>query len=98
MLTTRQIRFLRARAHHCHPLVRIGQNGLTDAVIEELDATLSAHELVKIRIAGADRASRDAWLETLCARTGAQTVQRIGHTASLFRRNPDKPRITLPAE
>ena len=96
MLTARQIRFLRARAHHCHPVVRIGQNGLTEAVIRELDSALVAHELVKIRIAGADAQSRAQWLETLCTRTGAETVQRIGHTATLFRRNPDKPVITLP--
>lgn len=96
MLTRRQVRFLRTRAHHCHPLVRIGQNGLTEAVVDELDTTLNAHELVKIRIAGADRSQRDAWLATLCERTGAETVQRIGHTASLFRRNPEQPKIDLP--
>lgn len=98
MLTRSQIRFLRSRAHHCNPLVRIGQNGLTDAVVAELDAALRAHELVKIRMAGTDRASRDAWLAALCERTGAEPVQRIGHTASVFRRNPDKPRITLPPQ
>jgi len=96
MLTSRQIRFLRARAHHCHPLVRIGQNGLTAAVVDELDRALTAHELVKIRVAGADRAARDAWIGEMCTQTGAETVQRIGHTATLFRRNPDKPVIDLP--
>jgi RNA-binding protein len=98
MLSSRQIRFLRARAHHCHPLVRIGQNGLTDAVVDELDRALTAHELVKIRVAGADRDARAAWIGEMCARTDAQSVQRIGHTATLFRRNPDKPVIELPGE
>lgn len=77
-------------------MVRVGQRGLTDAVVAELEHALEAHELVKIRLAGADRALRAAWIAELCARTGAQAVQQIGATASLFRRNPERPRITLP--
>lgn len=77
-------------------MVRVGQRGLTDAVVAELEHALEAHELVKIRLAGADRATRTAWVAELCARTGAQAVQQIGATASLFRRNPERPRITLP--
>lgn len=77
-------------------MVRVGQRGLTDAVVEELERALDAHELVKIRLAGGDRTTRADWVAELCARTGAQAVQQIGATASLFRRNPERPRITLP--
>jgi len=96
MLTSRQIRFLRSLAHHRHPVVRIGRNGLSEAVIAELEVALSAHELVKIQLAGADRGDRDERVRCLCESTGAQPVQRIGHTATLFRRNGDKPVIDLP--
>jgi len=75
----------------------VGQKGLTEAVVAELEQALDAHELVKIRLAGADRATRSAWVGELCERTGAEPVQQIGATASVFRRNSEKPRITLPA-
>lgn len=96
MLTSSQIRFLRARAHRCHPVVRLGQKGLTDAVVGELERALKAHELVKVRLASADRERRAAWIASLREHTGAELVQAIGHTVSLFRRNPDHPRIDLP--
>lgn len=77
-------------------MVRVGQRGLTDAVVAELERALAAHELVKIRLAGGDRTTRAAWVAELCARTGAEAVQQIGATASLYRRNRERPRIALP--
>lgn len=96
MLTRSQVAYLRAQAHDQKPLVRIGQRGLTDAVADELDQTLTAHELVKVKLGSGDRATRAAWLDELCQRVNAEPVQQIGATATLFRRNPDKPRFTLP--
>ena len=58
MLTSSQRAALRARAHDLHPLVMIGQGGLTTAVIKETDAALNAHELIKVRVLGDDRAAR----------------------------------------
>lgn len=65
-------------------------------MVSELDRALRDHELVKIRMAGADRDTRAEWAAELCRRTGAERVQQIGATATLFRRNPERPRITLP--
>lgn len=96
MLSRWQTAYLRAQAHGRKPVVRVGQGGPTDAVVAELEHTFEAHELVKIRLAGGDRTTRAAWITELCERTGTQTVQQIGATASLFRRNPERPRITLP--
>ena len=76
--------------------MRVGQRGITDAVKAELDSALRAHELVKIKLAGADRETREAWVETLRAACDAETVQQIGTTVTLFRRNPDRPRLKLP--
>lgn len=94
MLRRSQVAYLRARAHGRKPIVRLGQRGLTDAVVRELERALDDHELVKIRLA-ADRETRRTLVADLCERTGAQTVQQLGATATLFRRNRDKPRLTL---
>ncbi|NNC24485.1 YhbY family RNA-binding protein [Salinisphaera sp. USBA-960] len=83
-------RALKRRAHHLKPLVRAGAAGMSDAVVAELDATLSAHELVKIRVDAPDRATRRTLVDDACARVDAECVQRIGHTATLYRPNPDE--------
>ena len=82
---TKQILALKARAHHLNPVVMVGQHGLTEAVIKETDAALSAHELIKVRVAGDDRAERVAVAEALCATTGAFLVQHIGKLLVLWR-------------
>ena len=96
MLRRSQVAFLRSRAHGCKPIVRLGQRGLTDAVVDELERALTDHELVKIRIAAGSRSERRNLLSDLCTRTGAEPVQQLGATATLFRRNPERPRVTLP--
>ncbi len=95
-LTPAQIRHLRGLAHGLKPVVMIGQHGLREAVLEELGIALDHHELVKVKVSVGDRDARDAVIDTLLARTGAELVQRIGNMAVLFRRNPKRPRITLP--
>ena len=82
---TKQILALKARAHHLNPVVMVGQHGLTEAVIKETDAAVSAHELIKVRVAGDDRAERVAVAEALCAATGAFLVQHIGKLLVLWR-------------
>lgn len=93
---TRQRRYLRTLAHALKPVVRLGQHGLTDAVKHELDLALSHHELVKVKLAAADRDARKAQLDALAVAVGSIVVQHIGHTATLFRRNTDRPRIDFP--
>jgi len=95
-LAREQIRHLRALAHPLKPVVRIGQHGLRDSVLEELGIALDHHELVKVKVSVGDRDARDAVIAALIAQTGAELVQRIGNVAVLFRRNPKKPRIELP--
>lgn len=76
--------------------MRVGQRGVTGAVTAELDAALAAHELVKVKLAGSDRDSRAAQVDALCRACAAEPVQQLGATATLFRRNPERPRIELP--
>ena len=90
-----QIKQLRALAHGLKPVVRLGQHGLTPAVPAELDRALDHHELVKIKLNADGRDARAEQLDALCKATRAVTVQSIGHTACLFRRNQKKPVITL---
>ncbi len=96
VLSERQRKFLRGRAHPLHPVVRIGQSGLTDAVAAETARALHDHELIKIKVRGSDRASRDALLEQLIAQTGSTLVTRIGHVAVLYKRHPRRPRLVIP--
>jgi RNA-binding protein len=79
---------LRAEAHRLTPVVIIGDKGLTDEVVAEIDRSLKAHELVKVRAATASRENRDIWLESICERLRAHPVQQIGKVFVLYRENP----------
>jgi RNA-binding protein len=94
-LNAAQKRFLRSKAHHLKPVVMVGQHGLNENVLNELDIALDAHELVKVKIA-AERDERVVIAQTLIERSGAELVQSIGQMSILFRRNEKKPKILLP--
>ena len=81
-------RELRARAHALHPVVSIGQHGLTPAVLHEIDVALLAHELVKVRVFNDDRTARAAMLATICAALECAAVQQIGKLLVLWRARP----------
>ena len=67
-------------------MVWVGQHGIHPGLLEELDQTLEAHELVKVKVSAADRVERDALIEQLALQSGAHLIQRIGNMAVLFRR------------
>ena len=81
---------LRAKAHGLAPVVMIGDKGLTESVVAEVERALKAHELVKVKAATDDREARVAWLDELCRRLGAQPVQLIGKVLVIWRENPEK--------
>ncbi|MEO5764259.1 MAG: YhbY family RNA-binding protein [Casimicrobiaceae bacterium] len=89
-LTPTQRRDLRARAHPLDPVVAIGQHGLTPPVMHEIDVALRAHELIKVRVFGDERAARQALMEGICAELGCAPVQHIGKLLVLWRPNPEK--------
>lgn len=95
-LNERQKKHLRGLGHALHPLVQLGQQGLTDAVVAELERALTDHELVKVRVRAADRPARDEAFEALAARTASSLVARIGHVGLYFRPRPKASRIVLP--
>jgi RNA-binding protein len=96
-LTEPQRKYLRRLGHDRDPVVLVGQGGISPNLIAELDRALGDHELVKVRARVGDRETRDAILTELAASTRSEIVQRIGHVALYYRRNPDKPGILLPA-
>ncbi|MET0288719.1 MAG: ribosome assembly RNA-binding protein YhbY [Pseudoxanthomonas sp.] len=96
LLTATQIRFLRGQAHDLKAILQIGGKGLTPAFIAELEVALEQHELIKVKVGAEDREARDAVISQLAEQTGAALVQRIGHTAILYRPSEDKRQIVLP--
>lgn len=96
LLTATQIRFLRGQAHDLKAILQIGGKGLTPAFIAELEVALEQHELIKVKVGAEDREARDAIISQLAEQTGAALVQRIGHTAILYRPSEDKRQIVLP--
>ena len=87
-LTPKRRSELRADAHKLNPSVIIGDKGLTDEVLAEIDRSLKAHELIKVRAAIDERDARDVWLETICDRLAAHAVQQIGKIFVIYRENP----------
>ncbi len=88
-LTPAQRRALKARAHALHPVVTIGDKGLSPAVLREIDVNLKSHELIKVKVAAEDRGVREDFLSKICTALGAQPVQHIGKILVVFRPQPD---------
>ncbi len=94
-LTPEQRKFLKAQAHELKPVVMIGAQGLTEAVILEAGRAIAAHELIKIRVLGDDRDARESYLAGLCEALGAAPVQHIGKLLLIYKPG-EKPKIQLP--
>lgn len=95
-LKPHQVRHLRALAHQLKPVVLLGQQGLTEAVVAEIELALEHHELIKIRVPGMEREDKRNVIELICQRTGAELIQSIGHIAVLFRARSKNPGTSLP--
>jgi len=88
-LTERLKRDLRGRGHTLKPVVSIGNAGLNTAVLREIDLSLEHHELLKVRIAAADREQRRTVIAEICSNCNAELVQAIGHIALIYRKQRD---------
>ncbi len=91
-LTPAQRKEHRAQAHHLDPVVMVGGDGLTPAVMLEADKALGAHGLIKVRVFSDDRAAREAMLQTLAGDLNAAPIQHIGKLLVLWRPMPPKER------
>jgi len=95
-LSKHQIKHLVTLTHNLKPVIMVGQNGITENLLKELEIAVNHHELVKIKIAGDDRESREAIIAKLLKSANAEKVKAIGKTLTLFRRNTKNPKIELP--
>ena len=91
-LTPSQRSDLRAQAHGLDPVVMIGDSGLTPAVMKEIDVSLNAHGLIKIRVLGDDRDLRINYYETICTDLDAAAVQHIGKLLVVYRPKKEIPK------
>ena len=92
VLTTQQRKVHRAEAHHLSPVVMIGADGLSEAVLREADAALNAHGLIKIRVLGDDREAREQMYQQIADELNAAPIQHIGKLFVLWRPIPEKER------
>src|SRR6478735_698627 len=88
-LTPALRRELRAKAHHLHPVVIVGQHGLTASVMREIDVALRAHQLIKVRVFSDARDEREALLQRVCTELNAAAVQHIGKLFVVWRPAPE---------
>lgn len=93
-LSGRQKRFLRSMAQRLEPLVWVGEAGLTEGVARALREAFTTHELVKVRMRAPE--DKKALAAALAEASESTLVSVIGHTAILFRADPDEPVIELP--
>ncbi len=82
-------------AHHLHPVIIVGDGGVSDAVIAETNRALDDHELIKVKVNAMDRADRGEMIDALLAACQAEAVQKIGKVVVLYRQNPKaKPELS----
>jgi len=98
-ITEKQRRWLKRQVHHLKPVVLLGQAGLTERVMAEIDGALAYHELIKVKVNAGDRELRDSLIAQIAEGTGSDVIDRIGNMASFYRANPDKKaQMQLPAD
>ncbi len=93
MPSTKLRKALRAAGHHLAPVVQVGKDGVSEAVLRQLDAQLAAHELVKVKVGTESPEDRFEAAERLGEAAGAQIAQVLGRTVLVYRRHPEKPRF-----
>jgi len=94
-LNKKQIQHLKGVAHSLKPVVQLGNNGLTEAVVAEIDYALNHHELIKVKIPTDDRENKALIVEAICRETNATQVQVIGKTLVIYRESAEK-KIRIP--
>ena len=88
-LSPAERKLLKARAHALNPVVTVGNERLSAPVLKEIETSLKAHDLIKIRVTGDDRDARLALLGEICSRTGASPVQHIGKILVVYRESQE---------
>ena len=96
-LTGKDRRALRALGHHRKPVVFVGKDGVTDAVVTAVAEAHAGDELIKVRVLDTCEDDRNEVAAALAERTGSALVQVLGRTLLLYRPDPESPEIHLPS-
>ncbi|MEC9488141.1 MAG: ribosome assembly RNA-binding protein YhbY [Halanaerobium sp.] len=96
MLTGKQRAYLRGKANSQDALIQIGKNGISEGLIEQVDETLAAKELVKGKVLNNSLFSAREAADDLAKKCGAEVVQVIGSIFVLYRENPEEAQYNLP--
>ncbi|ORT48913.1 RNA-binding protein YhbY [Vibrio sp. qd031] len=94
-LSTKQKQHLKGLAHHLKPVVLLGANGLTEAVLAEIEIALNHHELIKVKVASEDRETKGLIIDAIIRETEAEKVQTIGKVLVIYRPSEER-KIELP--
>jgi RNA-binding protein len=94
-LSNKQKQYLKGLAHSLKPVVQLGNNGLTEGVLAEIDGAIKHHELIKIKIPTDDRDEKTLIMDAIVRETGAFKLQTVGHVLVLFKPSDDR-KIELP--
>ena len=89
MLNSKQISYLKGLSHSINAVVQVGNKGLSEAVIKEIEGNLKAHELIKIQVQVNDKLTRQEFLNLICKKLGAVSINHIGKQLVIFRANED---------
>ena len=95
-LTNNQKKHLRSLAHDLRPIVMVGQQGLSDAVLAELESTMNKHELLKIKVRVSDGEEKQKIVDKILYFSKAALVQVIGGVLVIYRPFDENPSIILP--
>ena len=88
-LTPAERKEKRGDAHHLDPVVMVGADGLTTAVLKEAEVAIRSHGLIKVRVFSDDRAAREAMLTEMADKLNAAPIQHIGKLLVLWRPLPE---------
>ena len=95
-LTNNQKKYLRSLGHHLKPVVMVGQNGLSEAVLLELESTMEKHELLKIKIRTEDRVEKHKMIDKIVDYSKSNLVQVVGNIVLIYRPFKEESKIVLP--
>ena len=95
-LSTKQKQHLKGLAHPLKPVVMLGNNGLTEGVLAEIEQALKHHELIKVKVAAEERETKTLIVDAIVRETKASSVQVIGNMLVLYRPSTDDRKIILP--
>lgn len=94
-LSNKQKQHLKGLAHSLKPIVQLGNNGLTEGVLAEIELALNHHELIKIKVPSDDKEEKSLIMEAIIRETQSIKVQSIGHTLVLYKQSDEK-KIDIP--